>query len=95
MRLNEMLNGINTLPERLKKFRSAAGMSQQELADKSGVSKNHVSSIERGHTAVTMETIVRLAWALDCSIGMLAEGQESQRFDVQINGVTYAPAEPE
>lgn len=91
VRLNEMLDGINTLPARLKQLRQASPMSQQELADKSGVSKNHISAIERGHTAVTMDTIVRLSWALDCSIGFLAVGQESQLLNVSINGVTYAP----
>lgn len=91
VRLNRMIDGISTLPARLKQLRQASPMSQQELADKSGVSKNHISAIERGHTAVTMDTIVRLSWALGCSIGFLAVGQESQLLNVSINGVTYAP----
>ena len=49
----------------LKKVREESGMTQQELADKSGVNRVTIALIESGKTKdVKASTIVRLAEAL-------------------------------
>ena len=49
----------------LKQLRSAAGLTQEELADRSGISTRTVSDLERGiRTAAYADTARRLAEAL-------------------------------
>jgi transcriptional regulator with XRE-family HTH domain len=51
----------------LKLIRIQKGMSQQELSDKSGVSRTTISNLENNDGAVTTtETMNKLAEALDC-----------------------------
>ena len=51
--------------ERLRSMRAAKGMSQEELADAAGLHRTHVSLIERNHRSVRLETLERLAAALN------------------------------
>ncbi len=51
---------------KIRAFREAAGMSQQELATKSGVSRATISGLESGALKVTTtETLLKIARALD------------------------------
>jgi DNA-binding Xre family transcriptional regulator len=54
-----------TLAENLRILCAVAGISQRELADRAGVSKNHVSLVMGGSANVTLATIQKLAGALD------------------------------
>lgn len=54
---------------KLKLFRIARGMTQEELAQRSGVSRQTISSIENeGVGAATTKTLARLANALDTTV---------------------------
>ena len=49
----------------LKRLRAAAGLTQEELADRAGISARTVSDVERGlRTAIHGDTARRLASAL-------------------------------
>ena len=48
-------------------LRSAAGISQQELAEHAGVHRTYVSDVERGARNLTLGTVIRLAMVLDVS----------------------------
>jgi transcriptional regulator with XRE-family HTH domain len=52
------------LAENLKALRLSAGISQEELADRAGLHRTYVSSVERAHRNVTLENIFALAEAL-------------------------------
>ena len=52
-------------PETLKQNRNRAGLSQQGLADVSGVSKKTIARIEAGKSSANTNTVRRLAEALD------------------------------
>lgn len=52
------------LGARLRELRTERTMSLNELADASEVSKGHLSSIEHGLAAITIQTISRLAKGL-------------------------------
>ncbi len=50
----------------LRRLRSAQGLSQEALSERSGVSREHISRIELGKaTRVRKSTLVALAWPLD------------------------------
>lgn len=53
------------LQNRLKEFRTKAGLSQAQLADMVGVSRNTISSIETGQFNPTAKLALVLCIALD------------------------------
>lgn len=58
---------------RLKGMRLKSGMTIQDLAQKSKVSSNMISRIERGLTVPSVEILVKLAGAFDRSISYFVE----------------------
>jgi transcriptional regulator with XRE-family HTH domain len=50
---------------RLRELRSNAGMSQEQLAHAAGLHRTHISLIERNRRLVRLETVIRLARALE------------------------------
>jgi putative transcriptional regulator len=56
--------GINNL---VKEYRTEAAMTQQELADAAGVSRQSVISIERGRYVPSLQLALRLAAIFECS----------------------------
>jgi transcriptional regulator with XRE-family HTH domain len=50
--------------ENLRRFRVQAGFSQEAVAERMGVDRAHVSSMERGQQNVTLLTLWHLAQAL-------------------------------
>lgn len=58
------INPKTILAQNLKELRTSAGLSQEELADRAGLHRTYVSSIEREQRNVTLENIFALAEAL-------------------------------
>ena len=55
---------------RLREIRESKGMTQEELAEKSGVTRTTIWKLETGDDEVsTTKTLLSLAKALDCSVG--------------------------
>ncbi|MDY5635421.1 MAG: helix-turn-helix transcriptional regulator [Streptococcus orisratti] len=54
-----------TLKNRLKELRAREKMSQQELADKSGVSRQMISLIERGKVEPSIVVALKLSRVFD------------------------------
>ncbi len=57
--------------ERVRNVRSQKGISQEALADKAGLHRTYVSSVERGERNVSLSTVERLATALEISMADL------------------------
>ena len=55
----------------LRKIRLDKGISQEALADIAGLHRTYLSSVERGERNVTLQTIERLAKALNISMAKL------------------------
>lgn len=55
----------------LKHWRTKAGMTQEELAWRAGLHRTYVSGVERGVRNVSLQTISKLAHALDLSLSEL------------------------
>ncbi len=49
----------------LREARIASGISQEQLANRAGIHRTHISLIERSRRTVRLETLERLARALD------------------------------
>lgn len=60
------MNSHLKLKNNLKKYRTSAGYTQSQLAQKVGTSKNTISSIETGQFCPTAYLAMLLCIALDC-----------------------------
>lgn len=56
---------------RIRKFRRAANLSQEQLAEKIEISPTHMSHIETGSTKLSLPVLVSLAEALQASTDSL------------------------
>lgn len=52
----------------LRERRLAAGLSQEELAEKAGLHRTYVSQMERGLKSPTLDVLAKLAGALDMNL---------------------------
>jgi len=59
----------------MRRYRLAAGISQEAVAERMGVDRAHVSSMERGQQNVTLLTIWQAAQALNIRPAALLEEQ--------------------
>ncbi len=62
--------------ERLREIRTAQGISQERLAASAELHRTFVSLIERGERNVTLQTIEKLALALDVEMADLMPARE-------------------
>jgi transcriptional regulator with XRE-family HTH domain len=53
---------------RLRQIRQVKGLSQEELADRAGLHRTYVGSVERGERNISIDNIERLAKALEIDI---------------------------
>jgi transcriptional regulator with XRE-family HTH domain len=66
-------------PETLKRLRSAAGLTQQELAGRSGISIASLMAMEQGRSDnPRLDTLRKLAAGLGCTVAELV-GEESPK----------------
>ena len=70
MRFDPIVFGI-----RLRELRMAANLTQEELATKVGVDKQHISRMERGIKACSIDLLVVLSGTLEVSIDYLVLGE--------------------
>lgn len=76
-----MLQNIITSGEigaRIRKRRKELGLSQEQLAEKVGVSYQQVQRYENGSSTLNVENVQRIAHALGVSAIALLEGRDAQ-----------------
>lgn len=61
--------------KRIKEMRKKAGLTQEQLAEKIGVSTNMISKIEQGVSGTTLDSIGVIAEALSSTVEYLAYGR--------------------
>ncbi len=59
---------LSQFGKKVRKQRESKNLSQEELADLSGLHRTYISSLERGHRNVSLVNIYRLAKALECDL---------------------------
>lgn len=66
--------GLKKFGEQVRKLRKARGLSQEELAEITGLHRTYIGGIERGERNVAILNILRLAKALGVLASELLEG---------------------
>jgi transcriptional regulator with XRE-family HTH domain len=62
------------LGAKVRRLREAQGLSQEGFADRCGLHRTYVGSVERGERNVSLDNIVRIARALGVTASALLEG---------------------
>lgn len=57
--------------QRIAQLRKEQGMTQQHLADKSGVLRPNIARIEAGRYGMTVDVLARIANALGCELAII------------------------
>ncbi|MCL8268797.1 helix-turn-helix domain-containing protein [Leptospira weilii] len=78
------------LGNNIRSLRSKKGWSQSELADKVGSHLTHINRIENGKYLPSLDTIVLLAEALECSLDILVNGSTESSKDIRIEDQSFA-----
>jgi CheY-like chemotaxis protein len=68
------------LANAIKSMRTALGISQEELAARAGLHRTYISDIERGARNPSLESVAKLAEALELSLPMLFEKAEYRKL---------------
>lgn len=67
--MNSKLKSLTTkFGQKLKMERTKRKLSQEKLAELADLNKNSIGSIERGESSPTLETLEKLAHALDMPV---------------------------
>ena len=65
---------MNSIGQSILLWRNTKGLTQTELALRSGVSRPNLSAIEQGARDLTVETLRRISFALQVNAGALVDG---------------------
>lgn len=80
-----MSNIAKILGQRIRNYRTASRLSQEKLAEFSGCHPSYIGQIERGEKNATVESIEKIAAALNVSLSKLFENLGAK--DVSENSV--------
>lgn len=64
-----MSDFLKLVGEQLRALRKSKGLTQEEVADKSGLSFSYISDVERGTRNISMESFEKITTALDITPG--------------------------
>lgn len=77
-----------TIGAQVRKMRKAKGMTQEQLAEKAGVGITHISHIETGRTAPSLDIVICLINAFGCSADELLGTEIERDVAVRNNWLT-------
>ena len=72
--------------ERIKGLRAAKSMSLRLLSQKSGISANALSLIERSRTSPTVTTLMAVAKAFNLRVNDFFSDEEKEKGEHSVNG---------
>lgn len=62
---------LHVFSSNLRKYRNAAGLSQEAFANKAGLHRTYISALERGKRSVAIDNIEKIAGALEIEAYLL------------------------
>lgn len=84
-----------SIGQRIRNHRTAAGLSQEKLAELSGCHPTYIGQLERGEKNATIESIDKIASALDISLSKLFEqlgGRDNSRRNIPLECYEFLSA---
>lgn len=81
------------LGKRIRAIRMAKGLTQEKLAEKSDLSANHISHIERANTMLGLPTLVQIVNALEVTVDDVLCDSVSNAKIPYINRITSLAAD--
>jgi transcriptional regulator with XRE-family HTH domain len=78
------------LSQRIKESRRIKGLTQERLAELTGLSSNFIAKIESNNSTISLQTLVKIANTLDISIDYLLQEtdlQNESEADLLIKGM--------
>ena len=79
--------------QRIRNYRTRQGLSQEKLAEMSGCHPTYIGQVERGEKNATLESIEKIAAALNVSLSKLFEklgSQEVKTRDIPLNVMSFS-----
>lgn len=73
--------------QKIRKIRKAHGLSQEELAEKIGISTTHMSHIETGNTKLSLSVFVDIANALEVRTDELLDNPTSETTSTSLDEI--------
>ena len=65
---------LSELGSRIRAARTAAGLTQEELAHESNIDRSYIGGVERGERNLTFTMLCKVARALRCDVASLTKG---------------------
>jgi len=72
---------LNELGARIKKYRKLRHLTQENLSEKAEITPNYMSHIERGKTCPSLDTIEKIARALDVTVDILLKEDNEENME--------------
>lgn len=73
--------------KRIKQYRMQKGLTQEQLAEQVELSRNYISSIERGVSSLSIEKIVDIINTLDCTADDIFTDVINKSYDVKVSKI--------
>jgi transcriptional regulator with XRE-family HTH domain len=82
------------IADRLKAIREQKNMSQGDIEKKTGLLHCHISRVENGHTVPAIETLEKLARAMEVPMyALFYEGEDHLRYEPNLKKKTAGEAQ--
>lgn len=84
---NESNQEFFVIGSRIRQYRLDAGLTQEYVAEKIGISQKHLSRIESGYHNPHFETIIALAKILDVSVNAFVEDFAEDNVNIFLQAI--------
>ena len=84
-----------SIGQRIRNYRTSAGLSQEKLAELSGCHPTYIGQLERGEKNATIESVDKIASALNISLSKLFEqlgGHDDNRRNIPLECYEFLSA---